>query len=725
MNENKDIKFLKGNEGSLSNIFKFDNIKDYKNSIDPISDYAKIIGNVFTRITNLKNPVESIKKHIKDNKLFKNPSLNFYERDLKGDRKLVKGNLLSYIRYVKESGNIIVPSFTVYFSKDKKESLHAEFIDVNIKERSKHKKSALKYKLENDFVNFNYHNVIQKVKKIFNNSLSGAYASMGTILHNTSAHYTLTSITRTVATIGNAISESIISGNRHYRSPEVMFNHIATIVDSLDMNKVKETVTEFNLHLPTPDEVLISLLKSSSKYWRDIKKETIILDYLNKITPYERAAILYHNDLYHIRKYNDKLLRDMFKKLLDFKIENFTNEECDIVLNEADDWVYNLTAHAASEQIAGKKRDDYILSDKQYMSSFILNLTVVTLEYKNLINTFLITDVFPPTMAYLKDMVREAIVLSDTDSTCATYQNWVNWYFGKDIFNSEATTISALVMSITAQTTDHYIKTFSANMNITYEASQALAMKNEFYWKTFANSNVSKHYFAGISIQEGMVYDFEDKSKSLERKGVNLIAPTVYEPMRKLGEDMQIEILDKVANNEKINLEHYVKIVYDAEKMLYDKIMNGDPDVLKLEKIKDGKGYKKGEYESPYMHYKLWQEVFSHKYGNAPDPQYMATKLPTTINSKNDMNEFISNIKDKEIAERLIKFMSIAKKDTIKIFRLPLIIVYNNGLPEELKYIINYRRIIRDNVNHLYITLESLGYYVKKDSILLDEIDTM
>ena len=724
MNDNKDIKFLKNNK-TLSNAFKYDDVTQYKNRIDPLKDYARIVGNVFTKITDLKNPIKSIKKHIKNNKLFKNPKISFYERDLKGDRKLVKGNLLSYIRYVKKSGDIMVPSFTVYFSKDKKKSLHAEFIDVNIKDRSKHKKLALKYKLENDFTNFNYHNVIQKVKKIFNNSLSGAYASMGTILHNTSAHYTLTSITRTVASIGNALSESIISGNRHYRSPEVMFNHIATIVDGLDMKKVQDTAIEFNLHLPTADEVFISLLKSSSKYWRDIKKEAIILDYLEHLTPYERAAILYHNDLYHIRKYNDKLMRTMFKRLLEFDIDNFTNEECDIVLNEADDWVYNLVVHAASDKIFGKKRDEFSLSDKQYMASFILNLTKVMLVYKNLIKTFLVTDIFPPTMAYIKDMVREAIVLSDTDSTCATYRSWVNWYFNEDRFDEKAVTTSALVMSVVTQSIDHYIKTFAANMNITYEASKALAMKNEFFWKVFVNTNVSKHYFAGIDIQEGNVYEYEDKSKKLERKGVNLIAPNAYGPMRQLGEDLQIEVIEKISAGEKLNLQHYVKRVYEAEKLLYEKINEGNPDVLKLEKIKEAKSYKKDETQSPFMHYNLWQDVFSYKYGNAPDPQYMAVKVPTILNSKKDMKDFLAKMENREMAERLSKFLVKNKKDVIKIFRLPLIIIYNNGIPEELKPIISFKRVIRDNVNHLYMFLESLNYYVKENSILLEEIDSI
>ena len=707
---------------NVSDTFRFKK-EEYKNTINPIGDYLDIAATILSKMTNISNPLEAVKKHIKENKLFKNPTVEYYERDLKGNRELKKGDMLSYIRYSRKSGDIMVPSFTVYFSKSKKRSLHSEFIEVNVKERSKHKKLALKYKLEEDFVNFNYHNVIQKVKKIFNNSLSGAYASMGTILNNPSAHYTLTSITRCVSGIGNVISESLISGNRHYRTPDIMIAHVTAIINNFDMDEVKEIAIYYKLHLPTADEVLMSLLKSSSRYWRDIEKESILLEYFKSMTPYERAAVLYHNDLYHLRKYNDKLVRNLIYRLINFDIEELSSEDCDTVMDNADGWVFNLVIHLAIDRLEGKKRSDYTLEDKRYMATAILNLTKILVKYDKLLKLFLVTKVFPPTMAYIKDMVRDAIVLSDTDSTCATYEGWSSWYLGSNIVNNEAVAVSAVIMSMVTTVTDHYIKQFSANMNITYEASQALEMKSEFFWKTFVNTNVSKHYFAGVNVQEGSVYKQTDPDKMLEVKGVGLYNSNAYQPIRDLTRELMVKVITDTNTNKKIELRYFLSKVYEAELMLKDMVSKGSPDVLKMEKIKAADSYKLDGKSSPYAYYTLWQEVFKPKYGSAPDPQYMALKLPTTITSKREMNLFIEDIEDIVLKENLISFMKSHKKDAIKIFRVPLILVHNNGIPKELMSIIDYRRVIRDNCGALYTMLESLGYYVKDKSILLDELD--
>ena len=709
----------------INNVFKFEKHK-YKNNVDPINDYLSIASNVLNKMFDMDRPADKLKSYIKNNKLFKNPKVKFYERDLKGNRTIKVDTLNNYINSVKRDNNIIVPSFTVYFSKKKKESLHAEFININVRDRSKHKKLAFKYDMAKDYDKANYHTVLQKVKKIFNNSLSGAYASVGTILNNPSAHYTLTSITRALASIGNTISESIISGNRHYRSPDIMFNHIATIVDSIDYKRVKKVIDDYNLYLPTADEVLLSLLKSSSKYWRDVEKENLILEYLSKLNAYERAYVLYHNDLYHIRKFNDKLIRDILTKTINYELKHYSLSELEHILATTEDWLLNLTYHIVSSRIVGKSKDKFTVKDKEHMVSFILNFKEIFLEHRELINTFLVTEIFPPSIAYIKDMVRESIVLSDTDSTCATYGEWVNWYYGEDKFTNEAVSLSAVVMTIVAQSTDHYIKVFSINMNITFEAASNLKMKNEYFWPTFVNTNVSKHYFADVAIVEGNVKDYSNNIlKSLEKKGVNLIAPQAYPPARELGDELQLHILKQIKTNNKLDLSYYLDKILAMERLIYEKIKQGSPDVLKLEKIKEAKSYKLEPIKSPYFYYMLWEEVFSLKYGKAPDPEYMAVKLPTLLDSKKDMSNFLDSIEDENIERSLRLLMGKAKKDKITVFRLPLIIVYNKGLPIELLDIINYKRVIRDNVNHLYILLESIGYYVKKDSCLLNELEDM
>jgi hypothetical protein len=132
---------------------------------------------------------------------------------------------------------------------------------------------------------------------------------------------------------------------------------------------------------------------------------------------------------------------------------------------------------------------------------------------------FLITDLLPINIAFIKNMLRETIVLSDTDSTCATYEDWVKWYQSDNVFGPRGIAITGVIMTIATTAIDHGIKVFAANMNIPKDRVSSIAMKNEYYWDVFVPTNVSKHYFADTWVKEGNVLP---KSKN-EIKGVNRV----------------------------------------------------------------------------------------------------------------------------------------------------------------------------------------------------------
>ena len=709
---------------SITKNFKFD-ISEYKRNIDPIKQYMEIVSFVRDKIKSTKDSRDVIRDYIKDNKLYYNPIVKFRERDIEGNLSMKETSLKSYLDYVKDSGNIMVPSGTVYFSPDKKLSLHSEFTVMNTENRSVHKKLAFKHKMEKDWDKFNYHYTIQRSKKIFNNSLSGAYASAGTILNNSSAHYTLTSMTRALSGIGNAVSESIIVGNRHYRDPDVMLNHIATVAKYADIDRIEKVITKYGLTIPTADEAMKYLLKSSSKYWRDLEKELIIYNLLKSLTGYERAAVIYHINLHAIRVFNEGFMRDTITRFLNYEDQHFNPAEANRIIDNASELIRNIAIYSLSDLLKGKRREDYTDSDLSIIASLILNVTDIMEGLSEIIRAFFITSVFPPNISRIKDMVREAIVLSDTDSTCATYESWPDWYFGKPVMNSQAVAISSLVLFIVSEVIDHYIKLFGVNLNISYEKAKVLAMKNEFMWDVFVNTNVSKHYFANVTIQEGNIYDFEDKKLTLEKKGVNLIAPNAYGPIRDLVDTMMISIMEDVRSAGKIELTKYLQMVRDAERMLIDKLKSGYPEIFKLEKIKDAKVYKNDVSSSPYFHHLLWNSIFADRYGEAPEPPYIAVKVPVVTDTKAKMNDFLNSIQDQQLANKFRNFLSDHGKTHIGTYRLPLIKVYEKGIPDVLNNWIDVKRVVKDNCKPLYMVLETIGYYIKPDAILIDMEDVL
>jgi hypothetical protein len=311
-------------------------------------------------------------------------------------------------------------------------------------------------------------------------------------------------------------------------------------------------------------------------------------------------------------------------------------------------------------------------------------------------------------------MLRDAIVLSDTDSTCGSYDYWVEWYYGNMRFSQEAIAIAAAVMTINTQVMDHNIKVFAKNMNIQDDLVELLKMKNEFFWDVFVATNVSKHYYARTITQEGNVY----KEPIPEIKGVHLIASTVDQSITDQGNKMMNEIFEIATSGNKIDLKEFVTRVANIERSILDRIKNGDIDIYKKERIKDKDSYKLDEEDSPYFHHILWNSVFAEKYGSSGNPEYNVIRIPTILKTRKAFNTFIDNMEDRDIATKLKTVMDNAGKDNLGTIRLPIAIVGSIGVPEEIIPAIDFKRIILDNCNMLYTILESIGFYRKPDRLI-------
>jgi len=337
-------------------------------------------------------------------------------------------------------------------------------------------------------------------------------------------------------------------------------------------------------------------------------------------------------------------------------------------------------------------------------------------KYRDLIQTFFVTDVMPPTIAYIKDMFRDVIVLSDTDSTCGSYDQWVSWYAGSIVFTPETTAVSAAIMTVNTQVIDHYLKVFTANMNVDKQDVELIKMKNEFYWLTLTTCNSSKHYYGDIAIQEGNVF----AETELELKGVHLIASNVNEKIRKQAHEMILRIQRETVEGKGLNLTDYIKEVAAVERTILSDIKEGKFSVFKLDKIKEEKAYKLDKSRSPYLHKILWDDVFSDKYGAPGEPPYMVVNVPTLLKSRRSTSEFIDSVGDRDTAGKLSKFLGDRNKDNLGTFRIPLTIAYEKGIPEEIFGAIDTERVVTNNCNVFYMVLETIGFYRKPGMLICE-----
>lgn len=693
--------------------------KEYNIRLDPVKEYVKQSSMYLSKINNIpiEDAVKTVKKVLKSHPIV-NPIVKYKHKQANGDMEIETDTLTDYIKSTVAEGEVIVPSFTTYIHPSVKKSIHADFLAINIAARKKDKNEAFKYKQLGDSDKELYYTVMQKVRKVANNSLSGAYASKSTVLFNPSAHYTLTSITRCVASIGNSISESVIAGNKHFKNPETVINYISTVLTNINRTSVYYCLEKYKLYYPTVKDVMDSILYSSRSYWQDSEAEQQIYNYLSALDGMELAAVLYVNDLWHLKMYNEDTIRELLTKMT-VKVHTGSTDNLKDIYN-APEGILNLVHHIFMDEIKGMKVDyEKLVGTELLMSlaSTCKHITVILQDYIQLFRTFFTTDIMPPNIAYIREMIRDSIVLSDTDSTCGSYDWWVEWYFGQPTFGSAGAGLAAAVMTINTQVMDHNLKLFARNMNIPTDRVDLLKMKNEYYWSVFTRANTNKHYFANTLIQEGNVF----AEPELELKGVHLIASSINQGLVKQGKGIIKEIHDILSRGEKLNMYKYVKMVADIERDIIAKVRGGDIAIFKKETIKHKKTYKNGVEKSPYFHHLVWQEAFAEKYGSPGEPMYIVIKIPLIMKSENDAKLFLDGIKDRAIATKWRATLDKCGKTKITSFKPPISIVSGSGIPEEIRDHINIRGIVKDNCNMFYIILETIGFY-KKPGLLVSEM---
>lgn len=693
----------------------------YKRELDVLTEYKKQTSYYLHKSKSIPlEEAEQIISNIIKDKLV-DPKLIHFHREENGDRAMKETTLLRYIYDNIQNDNILVPTFTTYLNANTKKSILAEFIANNVKTRSASKKIAQKAKAEGNMDLYIAKNNEQNMMKIYNNSLSGSFAQKGCVLVNSTAHNTLTSITRSVSSLANANNEKILAGNRYYPTPLIMFNNIVYIVTNSDTKAIQLAVEKFNLHLPTTEETIEALRESTDLYFTD---NNYYLDkikpYLDSLLPSERAAICYVGDLFHIKQFNSVFIRTMLEELSERISNNDTSEDIPSKLYSISENILNFVHQIWFSDVKGFGKDYAKLHAAGRAANLLhtaYHVEEVLEKYKDFIKAFFVTDIIPNSSNKLKYMRRKTIVLSDTDSTCFTLDKWVEWYNGSIEINDKTIAIASAVGLISTETISHLLAKFSANMNVEKELLHTLAMKNEFLWTVHMPTEVSKHYIAYTVMQEGNVF----AEPELEIKGVHLKNSALPATILKDTKSLIEEILSTVHNNKKISMTAIINRIKKVEEDIATSISKGESIYLKKSSIKNKEAYAENEFLSPYQRHTFWVDVFQDAYGTIPVPPYNTIKVPTTVTSRKKLSTWIDSIENKSVAEKLAKWLlDYNKKD------LPTIYINKDyaqayGLPVEILGIIDIKRIIMDLTIQYRLLIESLGIPLNKDLTITEQ----
>lgn len=696
-------------------------VENYQRSINPIADWVKQTAFYASRMTG--KPFEACRQHLitklKNGTIpFKNPTVVHFERAENGDTEKTTTPLTHYIRATVERNEILAPTFTTYLHPSVKRSVIVEYLDINVAQRKTYKKASQRYEAEGDIGKFKYYHNAQDSAKRRNNSVSGGFVAEGSVIKNKSAHSTLTSTTRSIASLSNASNERLVEGNRHYFTFQIALNNIISIATEIDHVCVDKAVSSFGLVYPSVSETMACIKRSTDLYWRDTKALLEIEKFVNVLTPTERAGVVYTGDLYHIRVFNDAFARQFLSDLSRRGDATPINDVTD-VLYKTDEQIVNYAHQINISALEGVGKDYAKISehDRYVVANTCRNIEKTIEQYKLFLEAFFLTKNSPCTVATIPSMIRRSVVLSDTDSTMFSVDNWVDWYFGTLRFDDEAYALSGAIMFMATQAIAHILAIFSANMNVERSRLFTLAMKPEYVFPVFAQTSVAKHYYTAMKVKEGSVY----KGIKMEIKGVHMKDSSVPTTIIKSAASEMRSIIEAVMRNEKLSLKDMLIKASDIEREITRSINAGEVTYLKKIKIKEKNAYKDSEERSPYQYYVMWQKCFAPVYGDAPKPPYQAVRLPLDIASQTALKDWILSIDNQSVQSALGQYFAATGKGPVRSFPVPIEYCSMHGFPPELKAVLDTKKIILTLTKSYRNILESLGFFSKRDMLLIEQ----
>ncbi len=695
-------------------------LDQYRQDIDPVGHYIKQSALYISRMKgiSIEEATLVIKNSIEQKK---GPFANITNRIIKyagrkdnGDREIMKCSLSDYIHNFTHNKSIVAPTLTTYFRHDEKETLVVGFVENNKKQRSVSKKKKFEYKTKGDLVKMKYYDYDQGNRKRQNNSFSGAYSSPSTIIYFKTGHNTLTSATRMSTSNSNSLNEKLFTGNRHYFSKDIILNNIVFIVSKLNKNALQKVIDEFNLYIPTVDDV-ISVIDRSAKLYclTDYKDDVRLL--LEKLDDLERAWFVYANDLYHLAIYNKDLITTFFSEVTEKRYQDQDYKAKDVYKYPEE---YRMFAQIVCyDDVKGYGVDYDLMESKGILKHLVPTIAHgygILGVYKNLFSTMFRSDVVPHNVADFPHSLRRCVMTSDTDSTIFSVQELVFWYLGGYEFSKKGMAVQGFLVLLSTYMVSHVLTMMSAQFNTVKSRLKDIYMKNEFTFSVYSLTSMAKHYFNTKSVQEGIVFDKPER----EFKGVNLKSSNLPKVIKKEADEMMISIMDTIMDNKPIILLDYLKKVKDIEDDILRSISSGETEYIKVYGVKDKSSYKEDKF-SVYQYYLLWQNVFAGKYPPVSTLPYLAIKLSVTVDTKKKMDTWLDT-KDPEFRTKFRSWLMTSKRYDLGLLMLPLESIKEGGIPDEIKDIIDYRSMIKEICNIFYIILETIGFFIKGDYIVSD-----
>lgn len=634
---------------------------------------------------------------VPNNNGFKEARFQVIEKNKYGDRQLVLKGATEFFKEVEENNYHLSPSFVAYKHSDEEQSVNSIGTEKFLSLRSHYKGQRQVAKGNGDSELERAFDEIQNALKIFNNAQSGAMSSNGTPLNNKSGHTSLTSTCRTLTSTTNIVNERLLTGNRLFINYEKTMESFLSLLRATDLKRMEQVIEKYNMNHANTAQVMEMVNHCTNYYWKNDRRLNMLQEFVDILSPVEKTAILCVMDLNGLHATNPDLLNRFF-----------------------DDWcaIPAIPEGAKAEDFMEPTNGDYYtlcitkLGDKpsklaiNHLNQYHVD---VELKWQDFIETFMKSKIPPSGVFSIKEMVRESVLTSDTDSSIYTVDRVVEKYTDKPEVSLQLNGVLTYFVRMLAV---HQHAQLSKNMNVAEKNLYRLTMKNEYLFGAYVTTLMSKHYFATQLMVEGVM----NKCIEMEIKGVHLRSSKVAKQIKDFAHRLMRDILDAIYDKRKLDAPVLLNEVANLERQIWSDLQDGSPVWLGRATIKHESVYKNPN-SSVYLYHKLWEEVFADQYGHAPVLPYNAIKVNATTDSKTRLKEYLDRVKEfsPHIGTKLEAFLE--EKGELGAFYVPAELLGTQKLPREIVEGADIRSIIKQNLKSVYAVLETTGIYLINKNI--------
>lgn len=694
--------------------------------IDPIKEYyiqtEKMINTIYGYRPENK---EIIKKIVKRKAI--DPMVRGIEKKVNGNLDSLKKDtkLSLMLESIREKRLNTSATFSLFLPVDVKLSLVAKFITEQLAYRKRLKREMFDAKLNGMLKTYLMKYAQQKMVKQGLLDISGGMSVMGSPLYAQSAHPVMTSTIRAITSLSNACNERFIGGNLAFFTPDHALVNFLSIESYLQrkpekLKALKDTIERYQLKIPTVEDV-VHKAKRCYKLYSNNPDETRFLTYVEKSDPISRAGFCYYGDLKTLRELNETFIYNFLNELT-VKVHGDTDQPTKAIYKFSEP-IRILAGQICYEETKGLGTD--IEKIKKAGAFGVLyhtciHIQKVTEKYWDFFGLAM-TDNIPPSVSAMPKFIRRVVAVSNTDSSCASVDEFITWYTKGDVrLNAKTAAIAGAIIYQATLTIHHAVKVFSINMNTDLKDVGRLSMKSEMSWVHLTVSmNMKNHYYCGTYIAEGNIF----AKTQLDVSGAHLINATLPKEVIQTRTDLMNEIGYCVENNKMMRYATVIATITKLERVIYDTLKEGvDLKYYQIKQIKSVFTYALGEEAAPYLHYLFWDRVFKPSKGDVGSIPYTAVRVLTKLPNKTALNAWIATIKDSYIRENVVDWLAFSKKTDVNHFDLPRVNISTKGMPDEILRVIDYERIITNSCSPIYVVLETLGIVIPENMTLTEYI---